>query len=51
MFMHRIQTSFTQSFPGMVRPSAFLYKDTHDGLRGFEIQDPDGYVLFFGRPR
>jgi catechol 2,3-dioxygenase-like lactoylglutathione lyase family enzyme len=26
-------------------------KDTHDGLRGFEIKDPDGYVLFFGRPR
>jgi hypothetical protein len=26
-------------------------KDTHDGLRGFEIVDPDGYVLFFGRPR
>ena len=26
-------------------------KDTHDGLRGFEIHDPDGYVLFFGRPR
>jgi catechol 2,3-dioxygenase-like lactoylglutathione lyase family enzyme len=25
--------------------------DTHDGLRGFEIRDPDGYVLFFGRPR
>jgi catechol 2,3-dioxygenase-like lactoylglutathione lyase family enzyme len=25
-------------------------KDTHDGLRGFEISDPDGYVLFFGRP-
>lgn len=24
--------------------------DTHDGLRGFEITDPDGYVLFFGRP-
>src|SRR5579863_584203 len=22
-------------------------KDTHDGLRGFEIRDPDGYVLFF----
>ena len=21
-----------------------------DGLRGFEIQDKDGYVLFFGRP-
>ena len=26
-------------------------KDTSDGLRGFEIRDPDGYVLFFGRPR
>ena len=26
-------------------------KDTHDGLRGFEISDPDDYVLFFGRPR
>lgn len=26
-------------------------KDTHDGLRGFEICDPDGHVLFFGRPR
>ena len=26
-------------------------KDTHDGLRGFEICDPDGYTLFFGRPK
>jgi catechol 2,3-dioxygenase-like lactoylglutathione lyase family enzyme len=26
-------------------------EDTHDGLRGFEISDPDGYILFFGRPR
>jgi catechol 2,3-dioxygenase-like lactoylglutathione lyase family enzyme len=26
-------------------------QDTHDGLRGFEISDPDGYVLFFGRPK
>ena len=25
--------------------------DTEDGLRGFEVADPDGYVLFFGRPR
>jgi catechol 2,3-dioxygenase-like lactoylglutathione lyase family enzyme len=25
--------------------------DTHDGLRGFELTDTDGYVLFFGRPR
>jgi catechol 2,3-dioxygenase-like lactoylglutathione lyase family enzyme len=26
-------------------------EDTQDGLRGFEVTDPDGYVLFFGRPR
>lgn len=26
-------------------------EDTHDGLRGFEIRDPNGYILFFGRPR
>ena len=26
-------------------------KDTEDNLRGFEVKDPDGYVLFFGRPR
>jgi catechol 2,3-dioxygenase-like lactoylglutathione lyase family enzyme len=25
--------------------------DTHDGLRGFELRDVNGYVLFFGRPR
>ena len=26
-------------------------KDTDDGLRGFELKDLDGYVLFFGHPR
>ena len=26
-------------------------QDTADGLRGFEVEDNDGYVLFFGRPR
>ena len=26
-------------------------EDNSDGLRGFELQDADGYVLFFGRPR
>lgn len=26
-------------------------RDTHDGLRGFEVDDADGYRLFFGRPR
>jgi hypothetical protein len=25
-------------------------KDNDDGLRGFEVEDADGYVLFFGRP-
>jgi catechol 2,3-dioxygenase-like lactoylglutathione lyase family enzyme len=25
--------------------------DDDDGLRGFAVQDADGYVLFFGRPR
>ena len=25
-------------------------KDTQDNLRGFEVKDSDGYVLFFGRP-
>jgi catechol 2,3-dioxygenase-like lactoylglutathione lyase family enzyme len=25
-------------------------QDDGDGLRGFEIADADGYVLFFGRP-
>jgi len=26
-------------------------KDDDDGLRGFEVKDADGYMLFFGRPR
>ena len=26
-------------------------RDDDDGLRGFEITDADGYVLFFGRPK
>ncbi|MEX2179791.1 MAG: VOC family protein [Gemmatimonadaceae bacterium] len=26
-------------------------KDTEDGLRGFEVKDADGYLLFFGRPQ
>ena len=31
--------------------AAFEVQDTEDGLRGFEIADADGYVLFFGHPR
>jgi catechol 2,3-dioxygenase-like lactoylglutathione lyase family enzyme len=26
-------------------------EDGDDGLRGFEIKDADGYILFFGRPK
>ena len=26
-------------------------KDNDDGLRGFEVRDADGYILFFGRPQ
>lgn len=35
------------------RGAAFLapVRDTEDGLRGFELADPDGHVLFFGHPR
>ena len=25
--------------------------DNDDGLRGFELKDADGYILFFGRPQ
>jgi uncharacterized glyoxalase superfamily protein PhnB len=26
-------------------------QDDDDGLRGFEVIDADGYILFFGRPK
>lgn len=38
-------------FEGRGTPFSEPLKDTHDGLRGFEVTDPDGYVLFFGWPR
>lgn len=38
-------------FAGMGATFSVPLKDTHDGLRGFEIRDPDEYVIFFGRPR
>ena len=28
-----------------------LMNNDDDGLRGFEIKDVDGYILFFGRPQ
>jgi catechol 2,3-dioxygenase-like lactoylglutathione lyase family enzyme len=42
-----LAAEFTDRGAGFSKP----LQDTHDGLRGFEITDPDGYVLFFGRPR
>jgi hypothetical protein len=38
-------------FAERAAPFSNPLKDTTDGLRGFEITDPDGYVVFFGRPR
>ena len=38
-------------FTGCGAAFSALLRDTHDGLRGFEVTDPDGYVLFFGRPK
>ncbi|HEX4860628.1 MAG TPA: VOC family protein [Rhizomicrobium sp.] len=38
-------------YAGRGVPFSVPLKDTTDGLRGFEITDPDGYVLFFGRPK
>jgi catechol 2,3-dioxygenase-like lactoylglutathione lyase family enzyme len=43
--------ALADDFAGRGAVFAVPLKDTHDGLRGFEIADPDGYVLFFGRPR
>lgn len=57
---HPTLTSITPFFiVDDVAPSIAFYRDqlgfevadTQDGLRGFEVQDPDGCVLFFGRPR
>jgi hypothetical protein len=38
---------FASQKVGFIEP----LEDTDDGLRGFAIEDADGYVLFFGRPR
>jgi catechol 2,3-dioxygenase-like lactoylglutathione lyase family enzyme len=46
-----LAAEFADRFAGGGAAFSVPLKDTHDGLRGFEISDPDGYVLFFGRPR
>ena len=38
-------------FANQAVPFSKPLQDTHDGLRGFELRDPNGYILFFGRPR
>ena len=40
-----------EEFAGRGVEFSVALNDTQDGLRGFEITDPDGYVLFFGRLR
>ena len=50
---HAIGAGFqkAQAF-GLTRGVTFYQplKDDDDNLRGFEVQDADGYVLYFGRP-
>ncbi len=42
-----LAAEFTDNGAAFSRP----LEDTHDGLCGFEICDPDGYVPFFGHPK
>jgi len=37
-------------FAGLGATFRLPVQDTSSGLRGFEISDPDGYVIFFGCP-
>jgi hypothetical protein len=41
-----LAAEFASRHVGFAQP----LKNDDDGLRGFEIKDADGYVLFFGRP-
>jgi catechol 2,3-dioxygenase-like lactoylglutathione lyase family enzyme len=49
-----ISTSEPDALFEEYRSNAVSFKkpihETSDNLRGFEIEDADGYVLFFGRP-
>ena len=38
-------------FAGRGVPFSKPLKDTEEGLRGFEVTDLDGYVIFFGCPK
>jgi catechol 2,3-dioxygenase-like lactoylglutathione lyase family enzyme len=46
-----LATEFAARFSNGAAAFSAPLEDTHDGLRGFEICDPNGYILFFGRPR
>ena len=45
------RTPSSAEFAARAAPFSNPLKDTTDGLRGFEITDPDGHVFFLGRPR
>ena len=42
--------AFATEFASRGAAFSVRLQDTQDGLRGFEIADPDGYTLFFGCP-
>ena len=42
-----LAAEFTSRHVPFFRP----IENNSDNLRGFEIQDPNGYILYFGRPR
>jgi len=46
IWMHWVQ-SFHQAVFCLFQP----LQDNDDGLRGFEVEDVDGYILFFGCPK
>ena len=49
---YRDQLGFEITFQGPDDDVFFgIVRTLNDGLRGFELEDRDGYVLFFGRPR
>jgi hypothetical protein len=47
-FVYARDPEFADRFADSGKALSVPLKDTNDGLRGFEICDPDGYVLFFG---
>ena len=49
--MSPIRTRWRQNSCRATSSSLDPLTDTSDGLRGLELKDADGYVLFFGRPR